>query len=504
MSGADVGRTIPWNRVFWCWIAVRTIVWTAAATFRFVNAPVDVLEMLAWGPHWQAGYYKHPPLPAWCAEWAVEITRGSLVSVYLLSNLFLAGALWAVWSTGCALIGPGKAMIPVLILETTCFFTYQGAEFNHNITLTCFWALAIHCAWRACSGGGLLAWVAYGCCLGLGLLSKYNMVLLIGWQGLALLATSSGRRALLTPGPWIGGAVGLAIFWPHLAWLMNNDWMTLQYLGSRGGARTTLAAYALGILGLVGEQAWMAWGMLVPLLLLVTSRRDLTQGERDGGRYLALCVVGPLLTILFLAMTGRRVIGFWAFPCYSFVGVLVLLWYEIRLGRGPMARAVLAGGAITVGLLALTLFGDRISAARGNLNVRSHFPGRALAEEVTARWNSLVGDSPLPIVAGEHWLADNVAWYSPDRPVVFVGENPQQPLPVPRYSPWTGDADFMARGGVFIWEKAKTPDSVVEQLRQRYPGIRVMPEIKLPLVVSGATITTGMAVMAPSSGVISP
>jgi hypothetical protein len=248
----------------------------------------------------------------------------------------------------------------------------------------------------------------------------------------------------------------------------------------------------------------MAWGMLVPLLLLVTSRRDLTQGERDGGRYLVLCVVGPLLTILFLAMTGRRVIGFWAFPCYSFVGVLVLLWYEIRPGRGPMARAVLAGGAITVGLLALTLFGDRISAARGNLNVRSHFPGRALAEEVTARWHSVVGDSPLPIVAGEHWLADNVAWYSPDRPVVFVGENTQQPLPVPRYSPWTGDADFMVRGGVFLWEKAKTPDSVVEQLRQRYPGIRVMPEITLPLVVSGASITAGMAVMAPSSGVTSP
>jgi hypothetical protein len=85
-----------------------------------------------------------------------------------------------------------------------------------------------------------------------------------------------------------------------------------------------------------------------------------------------------------------------------------------------------------------------------------------------------------------------------------VGENPQQPLPVPRYSPWTGDADFMVRGGVFLWEKAKTPDSVVEQLRQCYPGIRVMPEITLPLVVSGATITTGMAVMAPSSGVISP
>jgi len=31
-----------------------------------------------------------------------------------------------------------------------------------------------------------------------------------------------------------------------------------------------------------------------------------------------------------------------------------------------------------------------------------------------------------------------------------------------------------------------------------------MPEITLPLVVSGASITAGMAVMAPSSGVISP
>lgn len=504
MSAADVERPLPWNRIFWCWMALRTVVWTAAASFRFVNAPVDVLEMLAWGPHWEAGYYKHPPMPAWCAEWAVEITRGSLVSVYLLSNVFLAGALWAVWSTGCTLIGPSKALISVLVLETTCFFTYQGGEFNHNITLTCFWALAIHCAWRACSGGGLFSWLAYGCCLGLGLLSKYNMVLLVGWQGLALLATVSGRRALLTPGPWIGGAVGLAIFWPHLAWLMHNDWMTFQYLGSRGGARTTIGAYVLGIAGLIGEQAWMAWGMLVPLLLLVGRRRDLAPGEREGARYLAFCVLGPLATILMLAVAGRRVIGFWTFPCYSFVGILVLLWYEVRPDRAAVARALVAGGTIAACLLALTVFGDRISAGRGNPNVRSHFPGRALAEHVTARWHAVVGDSPLPIVAGEHWLADNIAWYSLDRPVVYVGQSTLEPLPVPRYSPWTDDADFMRRGGVFVWDLAKTPSGVVEQMRQRYPGMRIIPEITLPLAGSSTTITTGVAVMAPGGVITSP
>src|SRR5579859_7538300 len=37
--------------------------WTLVPTLLCRNLPLDVLEGIAYGQHWQWGYWKHPPLP---------------------------------------------------------------------------------------------------------------------------------------------------------------------------------------------------------------------------------------------------------------------------------------------------------------------------------------------------------------------------------------------------------------------------------------------------------
>jgi len=103
----------------------------------------------------------------------------------------------------------------------------------------------------------------------------------------------------------------------------------------------------------------------------------------------------------------------------------------------------------------------------------------------------------IPIVAGEHWVADNIAWFAPGRPMVFVGENPSLPLPVPRFNPWTSDEQFMRSGGVFAWEVAKGGDQVEVQLRRRYPRITVTRRVALPQLGSARDIIFGLAVLPP-------
>ena len=51
------------------WLVVRTVAWTLVALTQ-ANPPLDAVEWVAWGRHWQAGYHKHPPLAAWLAELA--------------------------------------------------------------------------------------------------------------------------------------------------------------------------------------------------------------------------------------------------------------------------------------------------------------------------------------------------------------------------------------------------------------------------------------------------
>ena len=45
------------------------------------------------------------------------------------------------------------------------------------------------------------------------------------------------------------------------------------------------------------------------------------------------------------------------------------------------------------------------------------------------RWHAVVGGAPLAIVAGDTWIAGNIAFYAAERPSVFIDADPgQEPM----------------------------------------------------------------------------
>ena len=81
------------DRPFYAWLALRTLVGALAACAQ-PNPPLDAVEWVAWGGHWQAGCHKHPPLAAWLAELASILTHGSFAGPHLVGYLCVALALW--------------------------------------------------------------------------------------------------------------------------------------------------------------------------------------------------------------------------------------------------------------------------------------------------------------------------------------------------------------------------------------------------------------------------
>src|SRR5882724_5688521 len=165
-------------RLFWGWLVLRTAAWTLLAVAAVPNAPLDLIEWLAWGHEWQWGYPKHPPFPAWAAEVFSWLSPGGVWGVYLAGYLFVAGCLWTVWRLGRELLPPRLALAAVLALEGLIFFTADAAEFNNNVVLDTFWALAVLAFHRALRTDRLGWWAALGTAFGLGLLSKYTMAVL--------------------------------------------------------------------------------------------------------------------------------------------------------------------------------------------------------------------------------------------------------------------------------------------------------------------------------------
>jgi hypothetical protein len=156
-------------------------------------------------------------------------------------------------------------------------------------------------------------------------------------------------------------------------------------------------------------------------------------------------------------------------PLWSFVGIFIL--YHLRPALTDAAlrrfRYVFLGFAA---LWVITFVGEHtfVPALTGRVT-SGLFPGHAIADYVTAQWVKRYG-TPLPIVGGDSWLAENVSFYSPDRPDVYLDLDPKR-------SPWTNDEEFKQRGGVIIWIwHAPTDETALPyRWRTRFPGASVQP-----------------------------
>ena len=192
----------------------------------------DEYYYLACADHLAWGYVDHPPLSiALLAAWRAALGDG-VWAIRLLpaaagaALVFLTGALAR--ELGGRRAAQTLAALAVLImpalLVTTGFYSMNAFE-------PLVWLGALLLLVRALRGDGLAPWLWLGALLGLGLLNKISVLLLGAGLAVGLVATPA-RRAFATPGPWLAGAIALALFAPHLVWQQRHGWPTLEFMAN--------------------------------------------------------------------------------------------------------------------------------------------------------------------------------------------------------------------------------------------------------------------------------
>jgi hypothetical protein len=177
-------------------------------------------QRLAWG------YVDHPPLSIGVLRLfgghllAMKVP-GALafgVSVYLMvrQSRLMGARAWGMSVTAVA-----TALCPLLVAI--------AGLFSMNVLEIAFWAVGTSLSARLLIEPTPRRWLTFGLVVGLGLLNKYSMAMLPAGLVVGLLATPS-RRQLLTPWPWIGGAIALAVFSPHAIWEIQHGNPSLEFM----------------------------------------------------------------------------------------------------------------------------------------------------------------------------------------------------------------------------------------------------------------------------------
>ncbi len=329
----------------------------------------DWARSLSWG------YFDHPPGVA-AVGIGTRLAAGSALAARL--GGLLAGTLTLVllarlyYHSG--LVRRDDLGLALVLAFGTLAGLAGGLLTTPDTPLALAWALALHEGERALAGQRW-RWLSAGLATGLGLLGKYNMVLLGPVFLWAILRCDP--RALRTPWPWLGGLLAVLVFAPNLLWNLDHDWLTLRFQFGHGfaldpgalvGPRAASAviehaapaswwARAEGLLRYLADQLGL-WGLIAPALIMLAVTRLGRQADTAGTGAILAAHARPLLqaATLFplgffaLVALGSEVQANW--PGVYLLAAPTLLSAPLR----GLRRWVLAGGAVNLLLVNLYVY----------------------------------------------------------------------------------------------------------------------------------------------------
>jgi 4-amino-4-deoxy-L-arabinose transferase-like glycosyltransferase len=285
----------------------------------------DELLYLGMGRHLQLWGMDFPPAIAVVAEVSRTLLGDSLTAIRVFPAVFgsavLVLAALIARELGGGRVAQGLAAFGVL---TSPLFLRSANLLQPVVMDQLIWTAALYALVRLCRGYGPGGWLLLGLVLGLGVLTKFS----VAFVGLAIVAgvlLSPLRTALLTPWPWIGLALALAVGAPSLVGQIRLGFPVLAQMAD-------LRASQLGRIGpgdfLVGQLLW--------------------------GPAVALAIVGLYGLLFKPALRPFRALG-WS--CVAAFAILLLVQGKPYYA-GPLYPALLAAGAVLFERVADGLAGE--------------------------------------------------------------------------------------------------------------------------------------------------
>jgi 4-amino-4-deoxy-L-arabinose transferase-like glycosyltransferase len=451
-------HTARWLLTF---IFLHITAWTLAPTLIRFNLPMDSIEGALWGRQLEWGYDKNPFMNGWLTTLALKLDGHTGWGIYLFSQLSVAICFWSVWQLSKKIIPPIYALLAVLLLEGMQYYSFHAIDFNDNTLELSTWALTILFFYQALRTNKLYNWLLTGFFAALGMMTKYYIVMLFLPMILLLFTTQQGREQFKKPGLYLGLLVFLAMITPHIIWLFSHDFVTLDY----AMGRVTSPPSWYNHLFFPAQFAWQQFEVLLPALFLFSvlwmGKKPWSLEPRITINYfdkvfLFWVGMGPLLlTILVSAITGIKLRAGWGQPLFSLWGIILIVWLQPYLTPAKFYRFI----TVVFCFLALTVTAYCIALVRADEPSSANYPGKKIAVLFTQNWHEKY-HVPLKYVAGSRWLAGNIAFYSSDRPQVFIDWSH-------RISPWINEQKLKQEGAIFVWdlsEDQRVPqDEVIKQ-----------------------------------------
>ena len=397
--------------LFYLFLTIHLIVWTAIPSFTNNNLPLDTIEALAWGSNLDWGFNKHPPMSAFLVETFYQIFGNNDWAYYLLSQICVVFSFFIIWSLSKDFFeNKIYSFLSILLLEGIYFYNYATPEFNVYVCELPFWSLTVFYCWKGFKNNKYTDWLLFGIFAAFGILSHYLFTYLLLSLDLLflymLIKKKIDFKCMVSLIPF------LIVLLPHLIWLTENDYITISYgLHRTGSGEQNFLDHIIHPLIFLGKQI----GILIPfflMLLLLSSKFKIKSNFKDNKLLflLAINIVPIALVFLTSMIMGVKIRTMWMTPFYLFFGVLVIYIFQSQINLNKLK------GFATVFII-LFIFSPFAYAyvSITETDKRTDYQGKKIAKEVQEWWDDR-RDKKIILVLGNEWEAGNLSYHLKDRP----------------------------------------------------------------------------------------
>ncbi|WP_161974073.1 ArnT family glycosyltransferase [Rhizobium deserti] len=473
--------------VFWL-IAAYYVVAVVARVLRSEGLQTDEGEQLFQSQFLLMGYGRQPPFYNWLQYGAIHVLGPSIFALSLVKNLLLLlcclfyGLAARLVLKDTAL--PFAAMLGVVALPAISVLAQR--DLSHAVATMFAVSLFFYAYLLTLTRPSLWSYLLTGMAVGIGVISKYNFVIVPLAALLAILPETELRKRLFDWRLIPALVLAAAICVPHMLWVLQNvstatsgtiDAMRADATGNPMLDRLT-GLFMLLVAALESALPILAF-------FLIAFRRDLIQAWKTETLWTR--VIGRAL-LMSLVLVGLIGIGFgattisqkWLSPFL----LLLPLYLCLKLdAAGAETARPTARLAWPVSLLA---FGFVLYLALGNLvgpligrQPKENLPSVPFIRQVLAERG--LGAEPAYIIAADPALAAAARLAAPEARIVLPSFTQAPPL----------EASTAKAQGLVIWkaepDKAELPESVRTFLAALgLPSVGLLPAVlTVPYLFSG-------------------
>lgn len=332
------------KRLFYVFLLVQAFLWVLISLTRQI-ASVDAMEAVAWGDLISLGTNKHPPLSGWLMGIFYNLFGQHDIAIYVLGEVCIVVGLIFVYKLAKYFLSEEKAMCSAMIMSICFYYTYHTYinNYNCNIISMGLWPVIAYYFYKSVKENKIKDWVIFGITAGLGVLAKYQVVLL--FMAFFFYLVFFDRKQLKQKGLYIASLFGILTILPHAIWLYKTDFFSLIYIMSRtevssGNTPSFLLPFGRIIFPikfyLNQIMAILPCVALYLILALKEKNISVNKSSENLPEKVFILLVG-LLPIFILGATGAisnsRVIGAWGSTMLSYIGLILFYFFPIKFSE---------------------------------------------------------------------------------------------------------------------------------------------------------------------------